>query len=165
MTIKEGLIDNIDFIKNEYEDYIREEVYSEYLHTQRAQDIMYEYGDLAKDFEEYYTLDLRDEMEKTIHEGQIVYLALYKIRITNDTNKLIEVFSIMEDLAKENDLYEEIIFTFFVESLIRTKEEIDKYFKLLGPKLVEGLIWVVTVWKEEHLLNYVNSIVKNMNIK
>ncbi len=146
MTIREEFIDKIDFIKEEYEAYIKEEVYSEYLHTKRALAIMYEDGDLQKDFEIYYTFELRSEMEKTISEGQIIYLVLYKVRITNNSELLSKVFNIMENLAKENKLYEEIIFTFFLECLFQKKEEVDKYFKYLGPKLIEGVKWVFEVW-------------------
>ncbi|HNA94621.1 MAG TPA: peptidoglycan-binding protein LysM, partial [Saprospiraceae bacterium] len=56
-----------------------------------------------------------------------------KVRITNNSELLSKVFNIMENLAKENNLYEEIVFTFFLECLFQ-KEEETKPTNVLTPE-------------------------------
>lgn len=73
---KKTLVDNIDFIREEYDNYIRQEVSDDYMSTKLALKIMYADGNFQPDFQRYFTNKRKMKKEKIIHEGRIIYLVL-----------------------------------------------------------------------------------------
>jgi len=160
VKIKEALVDNLDFINNEYESLVEERAYSDYLFTQRALDIMYADGNLKDDFNKYYTKEIKNESKKNnVLESDIVHLVVKKIRECDNKEELKKVFSIVEKLSNDNEEDDTTLYLYLIEVLFQNKEDIDKYFQYLGSKLIMELKSCFEGWGPDEMVGYIDNLI------
>lgn len=153
--IKRKFLDEISAIRYAYNNYIEEELYGEFILSDRALEIQLNDGNLDYEYKNNYKTDSNmKRLEKTIGNYDFCYFLVDFIRGNDDEMVAKVFFEVIETLLIEDLDDDGAVHTGLLEVLIQTKDDILKYNKFLKHETKLCLKNIFRAYGEYNLIPY-----------